>query len=75
MRERILCKGGDCPYRQHCWRFLQKENEQAHYFSEPPYKLIDIGANSSQSSTGKMFECDHFLTRDEYEIRVSGRSR
>lgn len=75
MKDFQLCNGGECPFRQHCWRFLSPRDGLDHFFDEPPYKLIDIGASARESSTGKMFECDFFTNRDRAEVTFSIRSR
>jgi hypothetical protein len=33
-----LCEGGDCPFKETCYRFTAKPNElYQSYFTEPPY--------------------------------------
>jgi hypothetical protein len=33
-----LCKGGDCPLKEKCFRYTAKSNsEYQSYFVEPPY--------------------------------------
>lgn len=41
-----MCKGGNCPHRDNCYRFTAKPDAYQAYFAEPP-----IGDNGN---------CDHY---------------
>lgn len=38
MPDITMCYGGDCPYKERCYRYTAKPDEYQSYFVKPPFK-------------------------------------
>ncbi|MCK9544276.1 MAG: hypothetical protein M0R03_19835 [Novosphingobium sp.] len=34
----LSCKGGNCPFKEKCWRFVKEVSNEYNYKIDPPYK-------------------------------------